>query len=217
VPTESKPRSYRLGKRANSVASTRSRILEAGWDQIEAAGYRPVSVDVIARAANVTRVTVYRHFATRGALLAAIAWDRLARANLDRLDAARARPDVVDATREFLAENCRLMSEVGGILRTMLALESEEPELGEILDLTYRGRRFESISQLADRILDSDRRAEDWTKEQLTDALGVLTSVETFTQVARDNDHRIAATTLIRLSDALFSNEATAQANKRLV
>jgi AcrR family transcriptional regulator len=173
-------RPYRLGKRAEGAAVTRRRILDAGWAEIERAGYRPASVEAIAARAGVTRVTVYRHFATRGELLEAIAWDRVGRARLHQLDAAREDPDVVEATRRFLHENCLLFGEVGGILRAMLAVEGEEPELTAVLRATYRGRRLESLRQLADRIAASKQLAPGWTSDGVYDALNVLTGIEAF-------------------------------------
>jgi AcrR family transcriptional regulator len=173
-------RPYRLGKRAETAAATRLRILEAGWAEIEARGYRPATIDAIAGRAEVTRVTVYRHFASRGELLEAIAWDRIGRVQLDRLDAARAHPDVVEATRLFLRENCLFFGEVGGTLRAMIDVEHEEPEVATVLAATYRGRRLESIRQLAERIAASDHSAPEWTVTQIADALTVLTGIETF-------------------------------------
>lgn len=173
-------RPYRLGKRAETAAATRRRILEAGWAEIEAGGYRPATIDAIAARAEVTRVTVYRHFASRGELLEAIAWDRIGRVQLDRLDAARAHPDVVEATFLFLRENCLFFGEVGGILRAMIDVEREEPELAAVIAATYRGRRLESIRQLAERIAASDYSAPGWTVSQIADALAILTGIETF-------------------------------------
>ena len=136
-------RPYRLGKRAETAAATRQRILDAGWAEIELAGYRTASIEAIATRAQVTRVTVYRHFATRGELFEAIAWDRIGRVQLERLDAARAHPDVVEATRLFLLENCAFFGEVGPILRAMIDVEREEPEIAAVLAATYRGRRLD--------------------------------------------------------------------------
>lgn len=173
-------RPYRLGKRAEAATATRERILEAGWAEIERAGYRPANVEAIAARAGVTRVTVYRHFASRGELLEAIAWDRIGRAQLDRLDAARAHTDVVEATRRFLHENCLLFGETGGILRAMIDVEREEPELAAVLGVTYRGRRLESIRQLAERIAASEQVAHGWTVTEICDALTILTCIESF-------------------------------------
>lgn len=173
-------RPYRLGKRAENAAATRQRILEAGWAEIEAGGYRPATIEAIAARAEVTRVTVYRHFPSRGELLEAIAWDRIGRVQLNRLDAARAHADVVEATRLFLRENCLFFGEVGGILRAMIDVEREEPEIAAVLAATYRGRRLESIRQLAERIAASDHSAPGWTAGQIADALAILTGIETF-------------------------------------
>jgi len=175
---ESRP--YRLGKRADAAAVTRRRILDAGWAEIELGGYRPANVEAIAARAGVTRVTVYRHFASRGELFEAVAWDQVGRAQLDRLDAARDHPDIVEATRRFLHENCLLFNRVGQILRAMLEVEREEPEIATVLRITYRGRRLESLQQLAERIAASERMAAGWTTSGVVDALTILTGIEAF-------------------------------------
>lgn len=193
-------RSYRLGKRADSAADTRRRILDAGWAETELAGYRPASVEAIATRAGVTRVTVYRHFASRGELLEAIAWDQVGRAQLDRLDEARAHPNVIDATRLFLHENCLLFNDVGSILRAMLEVEREEPEIAVVLSITYRGRRIDSLRQLAERIATSGRMAAGWTGDTVCDALEILTGIEAF-EVLTKKSGRTASDA----ADALFS------------
>lgn len=184
----SAPRAYRLGKRADAVAATRERILEAGWAEVERAGYRPATVEVIAERAGVTRMTIYRHFPTRGELLEAIAWHRISQAQLDRLDEARKHADVVHALRQFLVENCLLFAETGTILRAMIDVEREEAELAAVLDLTYRGRRLQSLRQLAQRIIDSPYVVAGWTVDAVTDALTVLTNIETYETIAIRSD-----------------------------
>jgi AcrR family transcriptional regulator len=185
-------RPYRLGKRADAAAVTRQQILDAGWVEIQAAGYRPAGVEAIAARAGVTRVTVYRHFPSRSELFEAIAWEQVGRARLQRLDAARSHPDVVEATRRFLHENCRLFGEVGPILRAMLEVEREEPEIAAVLQATYRGRRLDSIRQLAERIVASEHAATGWSADAVADALTILTCIETF-DVATANGRRTAA------------------------
>ena len=207
-------RPYRLGKRAETAAATRQRILQAGWIEIELRGYRPASIEAIAARAGVTRVTVYRHFASRGDLLEAIAWHRIGRVQLERLDAARAHPDVVEATHLFLRENCLFFGEVGGILRAMIDVEREEPELAAVLALTYRGRRLESIRHLAERIAASDQVAPGWTASDIADALAILTGIETFetltTRPSRTPES--AADLLFAMSDAFLLRHAPPRA-----
>jgi len=198
-------RPYRLGKRAETAAATRRRILEAGWAEIELAGYRTASVEAIATRAQVTRVTVYRHFATRGELFEAIAWDRIGRLQLERLDTARAHPDVVEATRLFLLENCVFFGEVAPILRAMIDVEREEPEVAAVLAATYRGRRLESLRQLAERIATSDHVASGWTVDTISDALTILTGIETFESLTtQSRTPRAAAETLFSMTRAFL-------------
>jgi len=202
-------RTYRLGRRADSAAATRRRILDAGWAEIELAGYRPASVEAIATRAGVTRVTVYRHFASRGELLEAIAWDQVGRAQLDRLDEARAHPDVLDATRLFLHENCLLFDDVGPILRAMLEVEREEPEIAVVLSVTYRGRRLESLRHLAERIASSGQMTAGWTADDVCDALEILTGIEAF-EVLMAQPGRTAsdaATALFSMARAFLVDE----------
>jgi len=191
-------RPYRLAKRAEAAAATRRQILDSGWAEIRRAGYRPVSVEAIAARAGVTRVTVYRHFPSRGELFEAIAWEQVGRARLQRLDAARSHPDVVEATRRFLHENCLLFRDVGSILRAMLEVEREEPELAAVLRATYRGRRLESIRQLAVRIAASDHAAPGWSADDIADALTILTCIETF-EVVTSKGRRSPAKAAARL------------------
>jgi AcrR family transcriptional regulator len=191
-------RPYRLAKRAEAAAATRQQILDAGWAEIQRAGYRPVSVEAIAARAGVTRVTVYRHFRSRGELFEAIAWEQVGRARLHRLDAARSHPDVVEATRRFLHENCLLFRDVGPILRAMLEVEREEPELAAVLRATYRGRRLESIRQLAARIAASEHSAPGWSADDIADALTILTCIETF-EVVTSKGRRSPAKAAARL------------------
>ena len=209
-------RPYRLGKRAETAAATRQRILDAGWAEIERAGYRTVSIEAIATRAQVTRVTVYRHFATRGELFEAIAWDRIGRMQLDRLDTARAHPDVVEATRLFLLENCSFFAEIGPILRAMIDVEREEPEIAAVLALTYRGRRLESLRELAARIAASEHVAPGWTADTVCDALTILTGIESFESLTtQSRGHEVAAETLFSMTRAFLRESGRRRVRSR--
>lgn len=91
--------------------STRERILEAATELFYAHGIRAVSADKIIERAGITKVTFYRHFRTKDALVVAYlerqaAWER------DALDGLRASAaDEAEALRLFVAaigaESCK--------------------------------------------------------------------------------------------------------------
>jgi AcrR family transcriptional regulator len=66
-----KTRFYQMRRRAESVAETRRRIVEATVHLHGTLGPRATTVSAIAREAGVTRLTVYRHFPDESALYGA--------------------------------------------------------------------------------------------------------------------------------------------------
>ncbi len=197
------PRPYRLGQRAETTERNRHRILEAAYELIAEAGFHPVSVDAVADRAGVTRVTVYRHFGSKRGLFEAVSSHRMDQAKLARLDQARAHPDVVEALRGFLRESCRLMSEIGGTLRTSLEVARHEPEVAHILDLGYYGRRQQSLEELATRLRDANALAPGWTVRRVVDALMTVTSVETVETLTQRRGYSVR-----RAADFLFDMAA---------
>lgn len=174
------PRSYRLGRRAETADDNRQRILVAAYELIAEAGFHPVTVDAVAERAGVTRVTVYRQFGSKRGLFEAVNSQRLDQAQLARLDEARRHPDVVQALQGFLRESCRFMNEIGDTLRTSLEVAREEPEVAHILEIGYYGRRKQSLEELATRLHEEQALAPGWTRPRVVDALMILTSLEAF-------------------------------------
>lgn len=193
-------RKYELRGRAVAVEENRRRILDAAWGLVVEAGFHPVSMELVAERAGVTRVTIYRQFGSKSSLFEAVVWDRLSQARLDRLDEARRRPDPVDALRAFLRENCRLLGEIGDALRYSLEVARSDPTVQELLDISYFGRRLHSLAELAQRLDDSGRLAPGWTQSRVVDALMVLTSLEAFDSLTRHR-HRSPR----RTADTLFA------------
>ena len=65
-------RRYKLGKRAESAAETRARIVEAARALFEETGFHQVSVDAVAARAKVGRTTVFEQFGSKRKLLQAV-------------------------------------------------------------------------------------------------------------------------------------------------
>jgi len=67
------PRTYTLGRRAQSTAATRERILDAAAALYEAQGVNSTTLQAIAARADVSRGTILHHFGGTGGVLDAIA------------------------------------------------------------------------------------------------------------------------------------------------
>jgi AcrR family transcriptional regulator len=198
--TRAVTRNYRLGQRQETAAATRQRILDVATELMTASGFHPVAIDDIAEQAGTSRPTVYRHFGSKSALFEAVAWNVLSTAGIARLDAARELADPTAALREFVRENCRMFAEMGNRLSVALDVARHEPEIAQILEATYYGRRIESLRHLAGRLIDAQLVTPTWTNEQVVDALLILTNVETFESL---NQHR--ARGWHQIADRLFA------------
>ena len=192
-------RTYRLGLREDSAAVTRGRILDVATELMTASGFQPVAIDEIAAQAGTSRPTVYRHFGSKLGLFEAVAWNVLAAAGIDAVDAARHISDPANALREFLRANSRMFAEMGNRLSAALDVARHEPDIARILDVTYYGRRIESLQHLAGRLVDSGHVRPEWTTDQVIDALVILTNVETFESL-----HRHRSRTWQEIADHLY-------------
>jgi TetR/AcrR family transcriptional repressor of uid operon len=108
---------------------TANRILDEAYDAMLAFGVRRVSVEEVARRAGINRITVYRRFATRDALVQAVL-AREARALFDTVDAMiRTLP-----TEAALAEGFAVILEgVRGHPLVKRTLETEPELVAELL------------------------------------------------------------------------------------
>lgn len=202
-----------MSKRAEQAAATRRRILDAAHAALTEGTYHDATMEELAARAGVTRVTVYRTFGSKQALLQALMWDELARARLDLVDAAHANPDVRLAVRDVLRENCRMFSELADSLPLSLELARHDEQVAALVDATYHGRRHRSMEKLARRITQTGLRASGWTTKQVVDALLVLTSFEAFETLTtrRRNSPQAAADTLFALAEAFLSHDRGTQ------
>ena len=91
-------RPYRSELRAEQAEATKDRILEA-TGRVMADGIASVSIPGIAREAGVSVATVYRHFATKTELLAAMYPHLLRRTGLDELVPPRSIEELRDGLR----------------------------------------------------------------------------------------------------------------------
>jgi AcrR family transcriptional regulator len=98
----SKARAYGSPLRAQQAEETRERILDA-TGRVMARGVAFVSIPQVAREAGVSVPTVYRHFATKRDLLAAVYPHAVRRAGMDELVIPRSMDELRGQLRAFFA------------------------------------------------------------------------------------------------------------------
>lgn len=200
-------RAYNLGQRVKSMEQTRRRILDAAWVLTEAAGFELVSIDEIAERAGVGRATIFRQFGSKAGVHEAALWHRMAQVDLDRVDAAHELPDPVDALAAVLRANCEMFDQIGEALTRCLEVARTDTEMRHLIELSYLGRRVDSMTRLARRLDDAGALAPGWTRPRVVDALVVLTSIESYRSLtqhrARSTDR--AAETLFAMASAFLA------------
>ncbi len=123
-------RPYTMGARAEAVAETRRRIIEALFELGRERMFPDISLDDVAAAADVSVQTILRHFKSRAGLAEATMDHAIARVTEER----RAPVGDVDAAVAVIVEH---YEDRGRTALLMLAQESTDPQLAE---LVRRGR-----------------------------------------------------------------------------
>jgi AcrR family transcriptional regulator len=134
-----KARSYGSPLRAQQAEETRQRILDA-TGQVMARGLAFISIPLVAREAGVSVPTVYRHFATKHDLLAAIYPHALRRAGLDEVVVPRS----MDELRQGLRAHFERTDSLGDLARAAMA----SPASDEVrrLNIPHRLAAFRRVA-----------------------------------------------------------------------
>ncbi|GAA4164904.1 hypothetical protein GCM10023069_15500 [Shinella granuli] len=180
-----------MGLRERQKASRRERILEVAKARFQTDGYAPTTIEMIARDADVSAVTVYNYFDTKAGLLLALVSesDQLLIRQLKAM-IAREPTDIIDAVATF-----------GQILRRHAMRYLEKSTWREVLSASIQegssdfGRTYLEL----DRVLIELMRAmivtfqkrglilESVDSEALADCLFSLQNIRFFKFIADDN------------------------------
>lgn len=113
-------------------------------------------------------------------------------------------PSPNDALADVLNANCEMFDQIGDALARCLEVARTNDLIRQLLDISYFGRRVDSMSRLARRLQDAGRLAPGWTQSRVADVLIILTSLEAYETLTR---HRARATK--QASDTLFAMAQT--------
>jgi AcrR family transcriptional regulator len=176
------PRRYQSAVREAAASATHARIIAAARALLGSRkGTAGFSLEVVARKARVTRLTVYNQFGSRRALLEAVFDDMAASGGLHRIQEVMAVTDPHDALRRVAAVFCAFWSSNTAILVRLHAAAATDPEFAESLgERNERRRRI--LSQLVQRMA-GGRAVQAKALEELADILFAVTSLTFFCQL----------------------------------
>jgi AcrR family transcriptional regulator len=132
-------REYRSELRAEQAAETRKRILDATV-RVSATGIASLSIPAVAREAGVSVPTIYRHFATKRDMLAAVYPHVVREAGLDKLVLPRSMDELLDSLPTYFERTDSL----GDLAR--LAMASPASEEVRRLNIPDRLAMFQRIA-----------------------------------------------------------------------
>jgi AcrR family transcriptional regulator len=173
-------RRYEQRLRARSAEETRRRVLDAVYDQLSEAPAQPVSVDRIARAAEVARSTVYAIFGSRAGLFDAFAADLLERGGFRRVLDAIADPDPRETLRAGITGGVHTFAAHRDVFRALVSMAELDPDaVGGAMQRSEQ-RRAKGMMRLARRLARDGLLRDGLTAKQAADRLWLLTSFDAF-------------------------------------
>jgi len=178
-----KKRAYVSSVRSEAAAEKRDRVIEAAAKLLrEDASIARFSLDTVAKAAGVTRLTVYNQFGSRRGLLEAVFDDIARQGGLHEIADAMAMPDPLPALDRVVEIFCGFWARDAAIGRLHEAMATD-PEFAEAL-LERNERRRKLVRMLVGRI--AAKAASRRAREAAVDMIFALTSYPMFAMLGPD-------------------------------
>ena len=175
-------RSYKSPRRTAAASATRDRILAAAAALLgEVGGVRRFSLESVAKAAAVTRFTVYSQFGSRSALLEAVFDHRALAAGMSRLPEAMAEVDALSGLQRLIGVFCDFWAHDHDLIARLHSVGASDPEFSQAV-LARNKRRHVALSTLVNRMVSSGVVGNAAAPE-LVDVLSALTSISFFTEL----------------------------------
>lgn len=178
------PRSYNMEKRQAVASETRTRILEAARQLLSSESETDLSMEAIARRADVSRLTLYYQFNSRTGLLEAL-YDHLAnRGNMRRMPEVFHEPDPGVAMEKLVSIFVGFWASDPVALRRLRAMAILDPEISEGIH-ARDARRTHIATEILKRMAAGGKKK--FTDEQLritADVISMLTGFATYDALA---------------------------------
>ena len=144
-----------------------------------------MSLEAVARRADVSRKTVYYQFGSKRGLLEAVVTDIEQRGEVvNRVRAAVEQPDVGRALPDYMREVCRFWASVQGAMRSLYGLAALDRDVAEVLEAHDTARRSRLVG-FVERLAEQEQLSPAVARERIVDVLWMLTGFATFDHLAR--------------------------------
>lgn len=173
-----------MAKRQAVGAQTRERILAAAHELLAAENFTELTMDAVARKADVSRLTVYYQFDSKAGLLEALYNYIAKRGQMDRLaEIFRQGNDPLPTLHDFILTFARFWASDRNVIRRLHALGAVDPEVAPGL-LARNQRRRHGLTVILERYCKVYPPLTPVQEPVALDTLHMLTSFETFDALA---------------------------------
>jgi AcrR family transcriptional regulator len=197
---EEPKRPYELGKRLEQMDQSRAAILSAARKQLEANGYRQLTMSSLAAESGVTRQTVHNLFGTKAAVLEAL-FDVIALdGGMENMREVMTQGSAETMLERFIGVFCGFWAKNRLLLRRVHGIGAIDPEFGAVIEARNR-RRLTAATRIVGRM--GVRKQ----VEQRAATLAALTSFEFFDALTeRSLDENQAAAMVLDLARKMLSD-----------
>lgn len=177
-------RKYEQRLRADSAEQTRRSVLEAVYEQLRTAPAKPVSVEQVARAAGVSRSTVYLIFGSRAGLFEALTTDLWwNRAGFQRVVDAVEHPDAKQHLRGGITGGVRMFAAYRDVFRALFSMAQLDPDAVGGAMAGIEKDRAGGVAYLARRLAEQGALRPDVSVDHAAQLLWLLASFDSFDQL----------------------------------
>lgn len=191
-------RPYELGKRLEQMDQTRAAVLRAARVQLEAKGYRKLTMESLAAESGVTRQTIHNLFGTKAAVLEAL-FDAIAlEAGMQGMREVMTQTSGEAMLEGFVQVFCRFWTSDRLLHRRIHGICAVDPELGAVVEARNQRRRG-----AAQRVV--SRMGVQQDAGERAAALAALTSFEFFDALVENGvDEERAARVVLEMARELL-------------
>ncbi|GCE09772.1 TetR/AcrR family transcriptional regulator [Dictyobacter aurantiacus] len=178
------PRPYRLGQRQAATEQTRIRIIHACRELLMTKdGFTHFSMEMVAKQADVARMTVYHQFGSKTGLLEALCDSLAVNGGMEQMANVFCQSEPIEALKQYIIIFGRFWSADRLVTRRLRALADLDPEFEQVIRQRDERRRT-GVRTLLARICEEYEQPSAETLENAGNVLCTLIGFETFDSLA---------------------------------